>query len=435
MKISIAGTGYVGLVTGVTFASLGHNVTLVDVIKEKVELVNRGISPIYEKGMDELLEKLVREGRIRATTGIRDAIMETDITFIAVGTPSREDGSIDLSYIRSVSEEIGAVLGKKESFHLVVVKSTVVPGTTENFVLPLIERKSGKKAGKEFGIAMNPEFLREGVALEDSLHPDRIVLGIMDRKSEEILRELYSKIDAPVLITSPTTAEMIKYASNAFLATKISFANEIANICDEMGIDVYDVMKGVGMDHRISPHFLNAGAGFGGSCFPKDVKALIFASRERGYEPELLEEVLRINERQSLRMIEIAEKKLGELRGKKVAVLGLSFKPDTDDIRESRAIPLVRALLTRRAHVIGYDPKATENFRQLFPNIEYAESAEDALKKADICMIQGDWEEFKNLDYDSLGLELIVDGRRTVKKKIKTPYFRIGSGSLAHPFN
>ncbi len=428
MKISIAGTGYVGLVTGVTFASIGHDVTLADVIKEKVELVNRGISPIYEKGMDELLEKLVGEGRIRATTGIRDAIMETDITFIAVGTPSREDGSIDLSYIRSVSEEIGAVLGKKESFHLVVVKSTVVPGTTENFVLPLIERKSGKKAGKDFGIAMNPEFLREGVALEDSLHPDRIVLGVMDRKSEEILRELYSKIDAPVFITSPTTAEMIKYASNAFLATKISFANEIANICDEIGIDVYDVMKGVSMDHRISPHFLNAGAGFGGSCFPKDVKALISASRERGYEPELLEEVLKINERQPMRMIEIAEKKLGKLSGKKVAVLGLSFKPDTDDIRESRAIPLVRALLEREAQVIGYDPKAMENFGKLFPNIEYAESAEEALKKADICMIQTDWDEFKNIDYDSLGLELVVDGRRTVKRRITTPYYAIGSG-------
>ncbi len=428
MRISIAGTGYVGLVTGVTFASLGHDVILVDVIPEKVEMVNQGKAPIYEKGMDELLPRLVNEGKIKATTDMKDAVLNTDVTFIAVGTPSGDDGSIDLRYVRSVSEDIGSVLKDKDEYHLVVVKSTVVPGTTENFVLPILEKSSGKKAGKDFGVAMNPEFLREGVALEDSMNPDRIVLGVTDEKGENILKQLYSKIDAPVLVTTPTTAEMIKYTSNAFLATKISFANEIANICDEMGIEVYDVMKGVGMDHRISPYFLNAGAGFGGSCFPKDVKALISAAKERGYEPQLLEEVLELNERQPLRMIELAEKLVGDLNGKNVAVLGLSFKPDTDDIRESRAIPLVRALLEKGAHVIGYDPEAMGNFRAVFPDIEYVGSAEEALEKADICMIQSHWDAFKTIDYDSFGLKAVIDGRKTLDKELKTPYLRIGAG-------
>jgi len=425
MRVSIAGTGYVGLVTGVTFASLGHEVMLVDVIPEKVEMVNQGKAPIYEKGMDELLPKLVSEGRIRATTDMKEAVMGSDVTFIAVGTPSRDDGSIDLRYVESVSRDIGRVLREKEG-HLVVVKSTVVPGTTEKVVLPILREESGR----DVEVAMNPEFLREGVALEDSMNPDRIVLGVMSEKGEKMLRELYSKIDAPVLITTPTTAEMIKYTSNAFLATKISFANEMANICDGLGIEVYDVMKGVGMDHRISPYFLNAGAGFGGSCFPKDVKALIAAAENAGYDPELLKEVLELNERQPLRMIELAERVAGDIAGKRVAVLGLAFKPDTDDIRESRAIPLVKALLEKGARVVGYDPKAMDNFRQLFPDIEYAESAGKALEMADMCMIQADWDEFKDLDYDSFGLEVVVDGRKTVEREMRTPYVRIGAGGI-----
>ena len=430
MKVSIAGSGYVGLITGVTFGMLGHNVILVDVIKEKVDTINKGIAPIYEEGLDDILPKLIKEGKLRATTDMKEAVKETDITFIAVGTPSRDDGSIDLRYVESAASDIGKALKDKDSYHLVVVKSTVVPGTTENIVKRIIERESGKKAGDGFSIAMNPEFLREGVALQDSMHPDRIVLGVMDERAEKTLRELYSGIDAPVLVTTPTTAEMIKYTSNSFLAMKISFANEIANICDELGIDVYEVMKGVGMDHRISPHFLNAGAGFGGSCFPKDVKALVSVAKEHGYEPVLLKDVLEINERQPLRMIGIAERFLGDLKGIKVAVLGLSFKPNTDDIRESRAIPLVKELVKRGAHVIGYDPKAMENFRKLFPDIEYAESAEEALKKADICMIQTDWDEFRDINYGGFGLKLIVDGRRTLKKEIGAPYFAIGSGKL-----
>jgi len=425
MKISIIGTGYVGLITGATLAKLGNEVILVDVIKEKVDMVKRGQSPIYEKGLDALLKELVNSGKLTATLDMETAVLSSEITFIAVGTPSREDGSIDLSYIHSAVEGISRAMKKKEGRHLIVVKSTVIPGSTEGLI-PLIEQHSGKKEGTGFGLAMNPEFLREGVALEDSMNPDRIVLGVNDRRSEEMLRELYSPIDAPVLVMSPTTAEMIKYTANAFLATKISFSNEIANICDLLGINVDEVMKGIGMDHRISPHFLNAGAGFGGSCFPKDVKALISTSLEKGYRPELLQEVINLNDRQPLRMVELAERYTGSLKGKRIAVLGLSFKPETDDIRESRAIPLVKELIRRGAAVVAYDPQAMENFKELFPEINYAETAEEALSRADICMIQAEWNEFRSLDYDAYNLILIVDGRKTLKKPYKTPHIGIG---------
>ena len=429
MKISIIGTGYVGLITGVTFAQLGNDVVLVDIIKEKVDMVNRAEAPIYEKGLEEALKELVASGKLRATTDMEKAVLSSEITFIAVGTPSREDGSIDLSFIHSAVESIAKAIGKKDGYHLIVIKSTVIPGTTEGLI-PFIEENTGGAAGNDFGVAMNPEFLREGVALEDSMNPDRVVLGVMDERGERMLKELYSPMDAPILTVSLTTAEMIKYTANAFLATKISFSNEIANICDLIGVNVDDVMKGVGMDHRISPYFLRAGAGFGGSCFPKDVKALISAGLEKGYEPQLLKEVIELNERQPLRMIELAEKHIGSLKGKKVAVLGLSFKPDTDDIRESRAIPLVKKLLEKGADVTAYDPEAMDNFRRLISGITYASSAEEAVSQANICMIQSDWKEFKEIDYDKYGLELIVDGRKTLgASAIETPYIGIGRGT------
>jgi len=426
MKISIVGTGYVGLITGVTFAKLGNNVVLLDVIKEKVDMVNRGQSPIYEKGLDDLLKKVVEAELLRATTDMNDAVLSSDITFVAVGTPSGEDGSIDLSYINSAVMDIASALRLKESYHLIVIKSTVIPGTTESLI-PLIEQKSDKRVGRDIDVAMNPEFLREGVALEDSMSPDRIVLGVLNKRSEDMLKSLYLPLDAPILSVSPTTAEMIKYASNAFLATKISFSNEMANICDRFGINIDEVMNGIGMDHRISPYFLNAGAGFGGSCFPKDVKALISASLDRRYKPRLLEEVIKLNDRQPLRMIELAERYTGDLKDRRVAVLGLSFKKDTDDIRESRATILVKTLLEKGVKVIAYDPQAMKNFRKIFPEIEYAESPEGALSMADICMIQADWDEFKRLDYDRYNLELIVDGRKTLNGlNIQTPHVGIG---------
>ncbi len=410
MKISIVGSGYVGLVTGIGFAEKGHNVIFLDVDKHKIELINSGKPPIYEKGLAELMKK--NKDRYYATTKYEEAITKSEITFICVGTPSKDDGYIDLKYVKSASKKIGKVLADKDDFHVVVVKSTVVPGTTENVVKPIIEEKSGKKAFEDFGLAMNPEFLREGNAVNDFFNPDRIVIGVKDERTKSILEELYKPFKCPKLITDIKTAEMIKYASNAFLATKISFANEIGNICKKLGIDVYEVFRGVGLDHRINPAFFRAGIGFGGSCFPKDVKALIRKAEELGEEPRILKAVIEVNERQPLKLIELLKKHVSNLNGKTVGVLGLAFKPDTDDVRESRAIPIVRALLKEGANIVAYDPKAMDNFRKFFPQIEYAKSAEEVIAKSDAVLIVTEWKEFEKLDYHG---KIVIDGRRVEK--------------------
>jgi len=410
MEVSIIGSGYVGVVTGIGFAELGYEVIFVDVDESKVKAINDLKPPIYEKGLEELMRK--NKGRYYATTNYDEAINKSKITFICVGTPSKEDGSIDLRYIESASKEIGRALTSKNDFHVVVVKSTVIPGTTEGVVKPIIEKESGKEAFKDFGLAMNPEFLREGNAVEDFFNPDRIVIGVKDERTKSILEELYRPFNCPKLITDIKTAEMIKYASNAFLATKISFANEIGNICKKLGIDVYEVFKGVGLDHRINPAFFRAGIGFGGSCFPKDVKALIKKAEELGEEPKILKAVIEVNERQPLKMIELLKKRIPDLKGKRIGVLGLAFKPDTDDVRESRAIPIVKALLKEGAKVIAYDPKAMDNFAKIFPQIEYANSAEDVIAKSDAVLIVTEWKEFEKLDYSG---KIVIDGRRIEK--------------------
>ncbi|MCD6590544.1 MAG: UDP-glucose/GDP-mannose dehydrogenase family protein [Candidatus Aenigmarchaeota archaeon] len=419
MRISIIGTGYVGLSTGVGFAVKGNEVICVDVIPEKVNMINKGISPIYEPGMNEKLMEVLDKGLIEATSDLKKAVMATHISFISVGTPSREDGSIDLKYIKEVSKQIGEVLRNKEGYHVIVVKSTVVPGTTENVVIKNLEEHSGKKAGEDFGVCMNPEFLREGKALEDFLNPDRIVIGSIDKRSGDVLEELYKNFNAPILRTDLKTAEMIKYASNAFLATKISFANEIGNICKKLGIDVNEVMRGVGMDHRISPYFLNAGAGFGGSCFPKDVKALINKAIEVGYEPKLLEQTIKVNEKQKVKLVEQLKEKIGNLNGKTITVLGLAFKPNSDDIREAPAINIISKLLEKGAKVKAYDPKAVENMRKIFPNVLYADDMKSALKNSDACLIVTDWGEFKQLedkDFDVMRNKVILEGRKVLDK-------------------
>ncbi|AKB83903.1 UDP-glucose dehydrogenase [Methanosarcina barkeri 3] len=418
MKISVIGSGYVGSVTAACFAEVGHEVVCVDVDKKKMDQINAGISPIYEEGLGELLQKYAGKS-LTATTDYEYAIMNTDISFICVGTPSAEDGSIDLSIVRAATASIGAVLAKKEGYHVVVVKSTVVPETTEKFVLPILEEISGKIAGKDFGVAMNPEFLREGKAVYDFMHPDKIVVGAIDKKSGDLVSELYRTFKCEVTRTSLSTAEMIKYANNSLLATKISFANEIGNICKRLNVDTYEVMEAVGKDSRISPKFLNSGAGFGGSCFPKDVKALIGKAKEIGYSPDLLESVIAVNEKQPILMTEILQKKIGSLTGKKIAVLGLAFKNDTDDIRESRAIPVIAELLRLGAEVSAYDPMATENMKRIFPTIEYSEKAKDALKSADACLVMTEWDEFNKLDSEFEGMKekIVIDGRRIVKAK------------------
>jgi UDPglucose 6-dehydrogenase len=416
MNITVIGTGYVGLVTGACFAKLGHSVTCVDIDEEKVKKINSGIPPIYEEGLEEILRK--NKDRIRATTDHRSAMNESDVTFICVGTPSRNDGSIDLSYIKETTIQIAKILKKKDHWHLVVIKSTVLPGTTQNVVLPLLEHHSGKHVGTDLGLAMNPEFLKEGVAIPDFLNPDRIVIGSSDNKSTATLKELYKGFTCPILVTSLSAAEMIKYASNTFLATKISFINEIGNLCKHLGIDTYQVAEGMGLDRRIGRAFLDSGIGWGGSCFPKDVDALLAWAHEIKEEVRITEGARTVNDNQPLRLVRILKKHIPTLKGKTIGVLGLAFKPNTDDIRESRAIPIVQALLKEGALVKAYDPQAMPAFKKLYPQLTYCSTAEEALS-SDAILITTLWKEFTMLDYHG---KTVIDGRRLDKARTAQIY-------------
>jgi|TARA_B100000315_G_C14587297_1_gene593743 UDPglucose 6-dehydrogenase len=423
MKISVVGTGYVGLVTGVCFADLGHKVICVDIDSERVNKINSGVPPIYEENLKGILEKTIKENRIQATTSLKNAIMNSEISFISVGTPSGLLDYIDLKYIDEVCKDIGKIIKDKKEYHLVVVKSTVIPGTTEHSVLPILERYSGKKVGKDFGVAMNPEFLREGKAIQDFLNPDRIILGCIDERSEILLRELYSHFDSPILNTNPRTAEMIKYSTNSFLVTKISFINEIGNICKQLGIDVYDVAKGLGMDSRVSPNFLNAGLGFGGSCFPKDVKALVGKAKEVYYHPIVLNAALELNETQPLRMIELLERKIKSLKDVNVIILGLAFKPGTNDMREAPSIKIIQHLLNLGAHVHVTDPAALDEAKKIFSgknNLKFYTSAKEAVKQGKYILIVTEWEEFKTEElYRG---KVVIDGRKIEEAKIAFDY-------------
>jgi UDPglucose 6-dehydrogenase len=415
MKISIVGSGYVGLVTGTCFAELGNRVTLVDIVKEKVEKINSGVAPIYEENLDKMLKKNLGHGRLHATTHLKKAVLGTHLTFIAVGTPSRKDGSIDLVHVKKAGEDIGRALRHKDEYHTVVVKSTVLPGTTENVVMPITEKFSGKKAGLDFGVAMNPEFLREGKAVHDFMNPDRIVIGAIDEKSYERVFALYRDFRCPIFNTNPRTAEMIKYASNAFLATKISFINEIGNVCKKLGIDSYEVADWMGHDDRIERRFLNSGIGYGGSCFPKDVRAVIAGGKRNGLDMELLNAVENVNRDQPMKLVETLRRKMPTLRGKTVAVLGLAFKPGTDDIREAPSLAVIPELLKSGAKVKAYDPQAAGNFRKEFPQLEYMDSAEAAMEGSDACLLLTEWDEFKDLtddDFKEMSGDVVLEGRR-----------------------
>lgn len=415
MRISIIGTGYVGTVTGACFAHRGNEVTCVDIDPVRIEKINKGIPPIYEEGLDDLLKEHAGKN-LKATADYDYAIANTDISFICVPTPTDSSGKIDLRFIREASRSIGERLRKKNSYHVVVVKSTVVPETTEKVVTPILEQAAGKIAGRDFGVGMNPEFLREGKAVHDFMNPDRIVVGADDPRAGEVIRKLYAGYKCPLLTVDTKTAEMIKYVSNSFLATKISFSNEVGNICKRLGIDTYQVMEGVGLDARISPHFLRSGLGFGGSCFPKDVKALVGKASEVDYEPILLKTVLEVNERQPAIALRLLKEHVPELKGRKIAVLGLAFKNDTDDIRESRAIPLIGMLLAEGASVAAYDPMASGHMKQVYPNIAYCNTAGDALEGADACLIATEWEEFGRLgtEFGRMKSRIVIDGRRVV---------------------
>jgi len=410
MKISIIGTGYVGAVTGACLAELGHQIIFVGRNTKKLDLINSGKSPIYEPGLDQLLGKNLP--RITTTIDLPDAICKTALTFICVGTPSNDDGSIDLDQVRAVSHTIGKSLATDDGYHTIIVKSTVLPGTSETLVIPILERESGKKVFVDFGVASNPEFLKEGTAVTDFFHTDRVVIGTNDLKSRSVLEELYKPLNAPLYATTIRTSEMIKYTSNAFLATKISFANEIGNLCKKMGIDSYDVFRGVGLDARISPHFFRSGMGFGGSCFPKDVRALIAHARTLGVEPQILTAVIETNEDQPEKMIELLKRHM-DIAGKTIGILGLAFKPDSDDVRESRAIPIIEALRKEGATIIAFDPVAMDNFKHLFSDIRYANKAQEVLD-TDAVLIVTEWKEFENLDYRG---KMVIDGRRIGKAR------------------
>lgn len=444
MKISVIGTGYVGLVSGVCLAEKGHSVICVDVDEKKVQNINNAISPIHEDGLDELLKDNLGKS-FSATTDLKKAVLETDLSLIAVGTPFDGD-VIDLKYIRKVAQEIGNVLKEKSAYHVVAVKSTVVPGTTDEVVLPILENTSGKKAGQDFGVGMNPEFLREGEAVSDFMNPDRIVLGGLDDKTHSVMNDVYKVFPGVDIVeTNNKTAEMIKYTANSLLATLISFSNEIGNLCYSLGdIDVTEVMEGVHKDKRFSPilpngerikpgllSYLAAGCGFGGSCFPKDVKALIAHGKSEGLPMELLDSVIKINNRQPNEVISLLEKNFNDLKGLNITVLGLAFKPGTDDMRESPSIPIVNYLLDNGARIEAYDPVAENEARKIFGNeqISYHTDLEEVLTDAEAVILLTGWQEFQRVPEilkNKNPQALFIDGRRMLAKEKFNKYEGIG---------
>lgn len=444
MRLSVIGTGFVGLVTCVCFAEKGHQVFGVDIDRAKVDLINGGTPPIYERGLGDLLRKNIGV-RLQATTDLRWAVQESDLSLIAVGTPF--DGThIDLTYIKAVSRQIGEALKTKSRFHAVVVKSTVVPGTTDEVVTPILEAASEKKAGVDFGVGVNPEFLTEGEAVHDFMFPDRIVLGGMNQATIDMQAELYAGFaGVDVLRTNNKTAELIKYASNALLATMISFSNELANLCTALqGVDIVDVLKGVHLSRYLrvkllqgesyAPDimsFLEAGCGFGGSCLPKDVKALVARGAQAGVEMRLLDAVLRINEQQPKRVLQMIKKHFQELHNVRVAILGLAFRPDTNDMRESPAIPIIRQLLQAGAVVQAYDPAAAHEVAKIFSHdeVRFVPSLSAVLTGAEVIVLVTRWDEFQQLPALLKSVSpppLVVDGRRTLDKHAFTRYEGIG---------
>ena len=424
MRLSIIGSGYVGTTVAACFADLGHEVVNVDVDEAVVATISDGDAPIHEAGLDELIAAHAGPGgtgRLRATTDYA-AALDTDVTFLCLPTPQNDDGSIDLSIMEAAATQLGETLATKSDWHTVVVKSTVVPGSTEDTITPILEAESDGTAGEAFGVGMNPEFLREGTAVDDFLNPDKVVLGADDERAltdiHEVFDPLVEAADAPVVETDTRTAEMIKYANNAFLASKISLINDIGNICKEFDVDAYEVADAIGLDDRIGERFLRSGVGFGGSCFPKDVSAIISAAEEQGYEPPVLNAAVKLNDRQPGRLVDLLADHL-DLQDARVAVLGLAFKPGTDDMRNSRAIPVVDRLQERGATVTAYDPVATENAKAYLDDVAYADSAAAALDDADGAVVVTDWDEFAALDkaFDAMASPVVVDGRRIIERR------------------
>lgn len=450
MRVSIIGTSYVGLVTGACLCEKGHEVICVDNDRRKVEVIGRAKAPFHEPGLDTLLERHVGS-LLSATTDLHAAVLGSDLTLLAIGTPF--DGRhIDLTFVREASREVGVALRDKAGYHVVVVKSTVVPWTTDSVVLPILEEASGKRAGADFGVGMNPEFLSEGSAVEDFMRPDRIVIGGIDARSQEVQEELYRDFaDTPVMRTSNATAEFIKYSSNSLLATLISFANEIAGLCATVsGVDAAEVMRGLHLmrelQHRLPDgerkaaginSFIFPGCGFGGSCLPKDVKALAAWSAARERPTPLLDAVLTVNHGQPRAMVDMVERALGGLRGKRAAVLGLAFKPGTDDVRESPAFPIIAELTGRGAVVKAFDPVAGETGGAVLQGkdgVTVVASLDEALAEADAAILVTRWEDFRALPEllaKRSSRPLLVDGRRMLDRAAYAPYTGVGLGPAA----
>lgn len=435
MKIAVAGTGYVGLVAGVCFAEKGYDVTCVDVDEKKVEIMRQGISPIYEEGLEELMKKNNAAGRLHYTTDYQEAYKDADAIFIGVGTPEMPDGSANLSYIATVSRQIAETIEKD---CLVVVKSTVPVGTNdkvEQFIKDFLVHDV------KVEVASNPEFLAQGTAVHDTLHAARIIIGTESREAEELLKKIYEPFGLPIVSVKRRSAEMIKYACNDFLALKISYMNDIANLCELVGADITDVAKGMSYDERIGARFLNAGIGFGGSCFPKDTKALKFLAKEHGYQLKTVEACVDVNSAQKTRLFAKAKERMISFSGLKAAVLGLTFKAGTDDLREAPSIDNLKLLLEAGADVYAYDPKGAERAKQLFPegkiekgSMTYVSSVEEALNKANICFIFTEWQEIKALKpmefKNRMHTPLVYDGRNLFRpaemKEAGVEYYSIG---------
>ena len=428
-KICVIGTGYVGLVTGACFSDLGNTVTCLDVDQDRIEKLKNGIMPIYEPGLEQLVEQNTRAGRLTFTTDLKEAIEGASFAFIAVGTPSGVDGEADLQYVRAAAESIADVVDQP----IIVVNKSTVPVGTGDWVAEVIQRR---RAGRplEFSVVSNPEFLREGSAIHDFTCPDRIVLGSLDRDAASKVAQLYLSLRCPIMITDLRTAEMVKYASNAFLATRISFINEIANMCEELGADVREVALGMGYDKRIGSAFLDAGLGWGGSCFPKDVKALAHMAVLHGTQPQLLQAVMEINRNMRRRVVLRLRRALGSLNDKVIGILGLSFKPNTDDIREAPAIEVIHLLQNEGAIIRAYDPQAMDNAVRQIKHIQLCDNPYAVAEGADALVLATEWNEFKQLDFarikQVMRMPLLVDGRNqwdaAQVRKLGFTYFGIG---------
>lgn len=428
MKITVVGTGYVGLVAGACLAKIGNNVTCVDVDQEKIDRIKQGDIPIYEPGLEKIVLEEGKSGNLKFSNSLSKVIDDTEVIFIAVGTPSRKDGKADLQYVEAVALEIAENI---KDYKVIVNKSTVPVGTGK-LVTDIIKNKYKG----DFDVVSNPEFLREGSAVNDFMKPDRIVIGAKSNKARDLMLKIYEPLDYPKITVSVESAEMIKYASNAFLATKISFINEIANICERVDADVEDVARGMGFDNRIGPKFLQAGIGYGGSCFPKDVNALNQIAGTKGYDFKLLKAVIEVNNKQRLIVIDKLEELLGNLNGQNIAVLGLAFKANTDDIRESAAIDIIRILTGLGANISTYDPKAQKNAQNaLNGTVKFHSNPYATVKDAKAIIIATEWPEFKELDYDKVKNltkepHILIDGRNLLagEDMIEMGYKYVGVG-------